>query len=102
MRADKQLCTTDPTGVLGCLPGSAGTQPTNVLSSASMIASSQQGMSTVAGALGPFLGLYNLQTPLSLPAGYVDPTGARQVNTGLHAAYGVRRTISCRRNGIRR
>jgi iron complex outermembrane receptor protein len=81
MRGDKQLCTTDPTGILGCLPGSAGTQPTNVLASASTIASSQQGLSTVAGALGPFLGLYNLQAPLTLPPGYVDPSSSRQVNT---------------------
>jgi iron complex outermembrane recepter protein len=81
MRSNKQLCTTDPTGILGCLPGSAGTEPVNSLSNSSVIASSQQGLSTVAGALGPFLGLYNLTTPLSLPAGYVDPTGARQVNT---------------------
>src|SRR5215469_9521887 len=75
MRGNKQLCTSDPTGVLGCLPGSAGTDPVNALSNSSVIASSQQGLSTVAGALGPFLGLYNLTAPLALPSGYVDPTG---------------------------
>ncbi|HKD23608.1 MAG TPA: TonB-dependent receptor plug domain-containing protein, partial [Rhizomicrobium sp.] len=81
MRGNKQLCTSDPTGVLGCLPGSAGTDPVNALSNSSVIASSQQGLSTVAGALGPFLGLYNLTAPLALPPGFVDPTGARQINT---------------------
>jgi iron complex outermembrane recepter protein len=81
MRGDKQLCTTDPTGVLGCLPGSAGTQPLNIYADSSVIASSQQGLSTVAGALGPFLGLYNLTAPLTLPAGYNDPSNARQINT---------------------
>ena len=81
MRANKQLCTSDPTGILGCLPGSAGTQPVNALSNSSVIASSQQGMESIFGASGALFGLYNLTTPLSLPAGYVDPTGARQVNT---------------------
>ncbi|HTW36243.1 MAG TPA: TonB-dependent receptor [Rhizomicrobium sp.] len=81
MRGDKQLCTTDPTGILGCLPGSAGTEPVNAYSNSSVIASSQQGLSTAAGALGPFLGLYNLTAPLTLPAGYVDPTSAREINT---------------------
>ena len=86
MRGNKQLCTTDPTGVLGCLPGSAGTQPVNVLSNASTIASSQQGLNsafvgTPLAGLGTFLGLFNLQAPLTLPAGYVDPSNARQINT---------------------
>ena len=86
MRGNKQLCTTDPTGILGCLPGSAGTQPVNVLPNASTIASSQQGLNaafagTPLAGIGTFLGLYNLQAPLTLPAGYVDPSSARQVNT---------------------
>jgi iron complex outermembrane receptor protein len=98
MRADKQLCTSDPTGVLGCLPGSAGTQPVNTLSNLSTIASSQQGLgsffttaltpalgaataSVVGTQIGQELGLYNLNQPLTVPAGFNDPTGARQVNT---------------------
>jgi outer membrane receptor protein involved in Fe transport len=86
MRGNKQLCTTDPTGVLGCLPGSAGTQPINVLSNASTIASSQQGLNnafagTPLAGLGTFLGLYNLTATQTLPAGFVDPSSARQVNT---------------------
>jgi iron complex outermembrane recepter protein len=86
MRADKQLCTTDPTGVLGCLPSSAGTQTTNLYASLSTIASSQQGLNNaLAGGplagLGTFLGLYNLQAPLVLPPGFTDPSGDRQINT---------------------
>jgi iron complex outermembrane receptor protein len=88
MRGNKQLCTTDPTGVLGCLPGSAGTQPVNVLSNASTITSSQQGLnSAFAGGplagLGTFLGLFNLQAPLTLPPGFVDPNSSRQINTSF-------------------
>jgi iron complex outermembrane recepter protein len=86
MRADKQLCTTDPTGVLGCLPGSAGTQPVNLYATLSTIASSQQGFEnafagTPLAPLAPLFGLYNLQAPLGLPPGYVDPTGDRQIST---------------------
>ena len=86
IRADKQLCTTDPTGVLGCLPSSAGTQPVNLYATLSTIASSQQGFAnafagTPLAGLAPLFGLYNLQAPLALPPGYVDPTGDRQVNT---------------------
>src|ERR1700744_3211428 len=50
MRADKQLCTSDPTGVLGCLPNSAGTQPVNPFSTLSVIASSQQGLAAALGS----------------------------------------------------
>ena len=92
MRSDKQLCTTDPTGVLGCLPGSAGTQPLNPLSTLSNIYSSQQAISgflqgtfglplATAQALGAELGLFNLQAPATTPPGYIDPTGDRQIDT---------------------
>ena len=100
MRADKQLCTSDPTGVLGCLPTSAGTQPVNPYSTLSLIASSQQGLSNLlvplltpslgaAGAAGlaSELGLYNLAAAPTLPPGYVDPSGARQVNTDFNPTY---------------
>lgn len=86
MRSDKQLCTTDPTGVLGCLPSSAGTQPVNGYSNLSVIASSQQGFEaafagTPLAGLAPFLGLYNLANQNTLPPGYVDPSGDRQIDT---------------------
>src|SRR5580698_4524373 len=73
MRADKQLCTTDPTGVLGCLPGSVGTQPVNSFATLSVIASSQQGLSQVLGPVaGSLLGLYNIQSANTLPPGFID------------------------------
>jgi len=92
MRSDKQLCTTDPTGILGCLPQSAGTQPVNALATLSTIYSSQQAIAgflngglgvplASAQALGAELGLFNLQTGLSTPPGYVDPSGDRQIST---------------------
>jgi iron complex outermembrane recepter protein len=89
MRSDKQLCTTDTTGILGCLPSSAATQPLNLYSTLSTIASSQQGLNNaLAGGplagLGTFLGLYNLQAPLALPPGYVDPQGDRQISTDFN------------------
>jgi iron complex outermembrane recepter protein len=89
MRADKQLCTSDPTGVLGCLPTSAGTQPVNPYSTLSLIASSQQGLGYALGnaGLGAELGLYNLAAAPTLPPGYVDPAGARQINTDFNPHY---------------
>jgi iron complex outermembrane receptor protein len=90
MRSQKQLCTTDPTGVLGCLPGSAGEQGINPNSTLSVIASSEQGMANTYGAaLGPAasaLGLYNLLAPPPAPTGAL-PTGARQINTDFQPTY---------------
>ena len=88
MRSQKQLCTTDITGVLGCLPTSAGTQPVNGNSNLSTIASSVQGMSSIFGpGLGSALGLYNLTVAPTLPVGFVDPSGARQINTDFNPTY---------------
>ncbi len=124
LRADKQLCTTDPTGVLGCLPSSAGTGVINPYSTLSVIASSQQGfqnllatpepsppfapgttlqnlfgLSNAQGqALGAELGLYNLNQPLTLPV-ETRATFARSTPTSRPS--GVRRTISCRASGSR-
>jgi iron complex outermembrane receptor protein len=82
MRSDKQLCTSDPTGVLGCLPNSAGTEPVNLNSTLGVILSSQQALTgTLGPALGTVLGLYNLAAAPIVPAGFVDPSGARQINT---------------------
>ncbi|HKD21485.1 MAG TPA: TonB-dependent receptor [Rhizomicrobium sp.] len=81
MRSNKQLCTTDPTGVLGCLPGSAGRGVTNPFSNLSVIASSQQGLESVFGPVGAFLGLFNLSSQFTLPPGTVLPTGIRQIST---------------------
>jgi outer membrane receptor protein involved in Fe transport len=91
MRSQKQLCTNDPTGVLGCLPGSAGNQAINPYSTLGFIASSQQGMENAYGAVvgnptAAALGLYNLtsaEPALTSPL----PTGARQVSTDFDPTY---------------
>ena len=98
MRADKLLCTQDPTGILGCLPTSAGTQPVNNNAGESTIAASQQALQlffenafglppAVAVPLGAEMGLFNLQAPFTVPAGYVDPAGSRQVSTDFEPSF---------------
>ena len=93
LRSDKQLCTSDPTGVLGCVPGSAGTEPVNPYATLSTIASSQQGLANTFGFLTAFginpslLGLYNLAAAPTVPPGYVDPSGARQIDTDFTPQY---------------
>ena len=96
MRSDRQLCTQDPTGVLGCLPNSAGTQTVNGNALQSTLGVSQQGITSfleaappyglgvpagIGGPLGQELGLYNIAQPFTLPSNYVAPTGDRQVSS---------------------
>jgi iron complex outermembrane recepter protein len=83
MRADKELCTNDPTGVLGCLPTSAGDQAVNVNATFGLIGSSQQALGAFLGPVaGDLLGLYNLAAPLpAVPAGFAQ--GARQTSTDV-------------------
>ena len=92
MRSTKQLCTTDPAGVLGCLPGSAGNGVINPNATFGNIASSQQGfVNTFGNALGTtfgqpnsaLLGLFNLLTP---PSTFSLPN-ARQIYTDFDPIY---------------
>ena len=85
MRSQKQLCDTDPTGVLGCLPTGAHAQPVNLNATLATIASSVQGFQSL-GAPGT-LGLFDLSVAPTLPAGFVDPTGARQINSDFNPVY---------------
>ena len=83
MRSQKQLCHTDPTGTLGCLPDSLAVQPVNLNSNLSVIASSVQGMEAAFGgtplaAAAPFLGLFDLTSAPTLPAGYSEPDRSAQ------------------------
>ncbi len=100
MRSTKQLCETDPTGVLGCLPGEATNQPINPNSTFSQIASSKQGMENTYGAglegiFGPVvgaalageLGLFDLTAAPTPVPGFVDPAGARDINTDFNPTY---------------
>lgn len=92
MRSQKQLCASDPTGTLGCLPNSLAAQPVNLNSNLSAIASSMQGMqAAVGGKLGAAaagaLGLFDLTATPSLPAGYADPADPRTISTDFNPTY---------------
>ena len=91
MRSQKQYCHTDPTGTLGCLPDTLAAQPVNLNSNLSVIASSVQGMQAALGStLGPAagaLGLFDLTTAPTLPAGYVDPADPRTIATSFDPTY---------------
>ena len=92
MRSQKQLCHTDPTGVLGCLPDYLTNQPVNLNSNLSTITSSIQGLNaafagTPLAGIGNALGLFDLASAPVLPAGYVDPAGARQVSAPFNPLY---------------
>src|SRR3569832_542764 len=73
MRSQQLLCTTDPSGALGCVPDSVGNGLINLNSTLGIIASSVQGInSAFAGSglagYGNFLGLYDLSFAPQLPA----------------------------------
>lgn len=94
MRSQKQYCTTDPSGTLGCLPDSATNGLVNLNSTLATIASSVQGLSTALGPmLGGNLGLFNLafapQIPeVCLAAGNpCNPSDPRSVYTDFTPTY---------------
>ncbi len=98
MRSQKQLCTTDPTGTLGCLPDSIGNGLINLNSTLGIIASSVQGInSAFAGSplagFGNYLGLYNLSFAPQLPAicaqagNPCNPSDPRAVFTDFDPTY---------------
>jgi len=78
MRSQKQLCSSDPTGTLGCLPDSLSNGLVNLNAGQSTIASSVQGFNsafagTPLAGLGGALGLYDLSTPPATPALCLTP-----------------------------
>ncbi len=91
MRSQKQLCNTDPSGVLGCLPN--GISPGGLVNGQSTLGeifSSDQGLSFAFGpALGSALGLIDLTVPPSLPAGFSNPTDVRKIYTSFNPVYGA-------------
>jgi iron complex outermembrane receptor protein len=89
MRGEKQLCHTDPSGVLGCLPDKLADGPVNPNATFFNIPVSEQATQATFGplfqALGvpipaAYLGLFNLQAPYTAPANAV-PTDPRTVNS---------------------
>ncbi|HYM33916.1 MAG TPA: TonB-dependent receptor plug domain-containing protein, partial [Steroidobacteraceae bacterium] len=94
MRSQKQLCTTDTTGTLGCLPDSAGFQAINPNSTLSNISSSMQAMEGLGNSINPLLagefanfGFIDLSHTPALPSGDINPTDLRQINTDFVPVY---------------
>jgi len=85
MRGEKQLCHTDPTGTLGCLPDELANGPVNPNATFFNIPVSRQAMIEVFGpslgnATAAGLGLFDLSSPYVAPAGAV-PTDPRSINS---------------------
>jgi len=105
MRGEKQLCHTDPTGVLGCLPDKLANGPVNPNATFFNIPVSSQAMEEAFGGLfglfGNFgipggastLGLFDLTNPYTPPPGAV-PSDPRSVNSDFTP------TLSGRSNSI--
>lgn len=82
MRGQKQACTKDPDGILGCLPGSLGYDSPN-------------GAGTITGSL---LAALTANTPLTFPvddyANSINPTDLRKVNMDFKPTYEAEETIT--------
>lgn len=113
MRAQKQLCTTDPSGTLGCLPDSLQAQPVNINATLASAVVSRQGFysqgfnigllgASLAGVTDPAqlfaagnqvgnifapMGLIDLTQAPTLPPGFVDPSDPRKINTDYNPTY---------------
>ncbi len=94
MRAQKQLCHTDPSGVLGCLPDKLASEPVNLNATFYSIPVSKQALGTVftplyesfgysaaqAYGIASGLGVFDLSQPFTAPAGAV-PSDPRTINS---------------------
>ena len=87
VRAQKQMCNFDPTGVLGCLPNGRSFDHLNPNSTLATIFASEEGISTLLSpALGPSLGLWRLGVQVPLVPG-VNPTDFRKINSDFTPVY---------------
>ncbi len=110
MRARKQQCATDPTGVLGCLPDELNNGVVNINSTLATISSSRQALggfggsvaaslvgagaldpADVPGFIGSFqnMGIFDLshQPALPAPLSVLNPPDLRKVNTDFAPIY---------------
>ncbi len=94
MRSTRQLCDTDPTAILGCLPNGATNQPVNGLTTAAQIESSKQALYNLGLALSPALaplfaqmGLFDLSNPPGLPPGFNEPSNPFSVYSDFNPIY---------------
>jgi outer membrane receptor protein involved in Fe transport len=78
MRGQKQACTKDPDGILGCLPGSLGYETTN-------------GAATITGSL---LGALPIPFPADDYANSVNPKDLRKVNMDFKPTYEADETVT--------
>lgn len=89
MRSDKQLCSFDPTGTLGCLPDSLGHDTVNEDSVLATISSSVQGINaafagTPLAGLGNALGLFDLTQGVPQLS---NPSNPWQIETDFNPIY---------------
>jgi outer membrane receptor protein involved in Fe transport len=96
MRSTRQLCETDPTAILGCLPTGATNQPVNALATAAFIESTTQALGNLGFALtgNPALipvfaqmGLFDLENPPGLPPGFNEPSNPYHVFADFNPVY---------------
>lgn len=94
MRSTRQLCESDPTGILGCLPTGATNQPVNALATAAFIESTTQALGNLGAAFNPILapvfaqmGLFDLLHPPGLPPGFNEPSNPFHVYADFNPVY---------------
>jgi outer membrane receptor protein involved in Fe transport len=96
MRSVKQLCTRDPTAILGCLPDSLGTDAINVNAQFTNTISSVQGFTGALGGLSTDagnLGLFDLTLPAHTGVGNVNPSSYRKINSDFDPKYKTSETF---------
>ncbi|OYQ31208.1 TonB-dependent receptor [Sandarakinorhabdus cyanobacteriorum] len=87
-RNQKQLCQTDPTGVLGCLPGRRDNGFINANSTFVGTLASREFLTTQGGAAFGALGLGSLYAPDPYNyAGHTNPADVRQIRTDYTPKY---------------
>jgi iron complex outermembrane receptor protein len=82
-RIQKQLCDTDPTGILGCLPGRLTNGITNGNATLGAILTSKQFLTLngIPGSVAGLLALNDLNGPTNMFSGETNPADLRTVNT---------------------
>ena len=87
-RIQKQLCDTDPTGILGCLPGQLTNGITNANATLGSILVSKQFLTLNGlGALAPVIALGDLNKPTNIFSGQFNSPDVRTVNTAFDPTY---------------
>ncbi len=79
-RVSKQMCTTDPTAILGCLPDTISYENTNGWATLG-------GILTSSEVLGATLGWGSIFTDPDITSGSVNPRDLRKVNTDFDPEY---------------